>query len=63
MECSLGMNNDERTDNGVLRLNPYSNGMLTWSGQRHSLNRRLCRLNPYSNGMLTWIIERSFEIF
>ena len=31
MECSLGnMSNDERTDNGVC-LNPYSNGMLTWT--------------------------------
>ena len=53
MECSLG-NKYRILDVDYLEsLNPYSNGMLTWTNKApiwHSIRR----LNPYSNGMLTW---------
>ena len=35
------------------RLNPYSNGMLTWPLSVVYANG-VKSLNPYSNGMLTW---------
>ena len=41
------------SENNVVRLNPYSNGMLT---QENHLNKYIMKtksLNPYSNGMLT----------
>ena len=31
MECSLGLQIDEKPKSEFERLNPYSNGMLTWN--------------------------------
>ena len=39
---------------GLVCLNPYSNGMLTWLQLIRFAAVKLMRLNPYSNGMLTW---------
>ena len=37
-------------------LNPYSNGMLTWTLNYGSVELQERGLNPYSNGMLTWVV-------
>ena len=57
MECSLGIVCTMKTMRTGASLNPYSNGMLTWTNRSSSSRLFISgSLNPYSNGMLTWSV-------